>query len=121
MTRKIALFAVALLLTTMGMGRASAAYAAPAHQTGPQTWTVLVGGQAEIEKTDQGVMAGAWQFMKFYPNKITVHEGICPAPGQNYVPFVTPQGNPPTIVVNPLAVTPTGGPNYDGTAVASSG
>ena len=123
------------LLMALAMG-APGAMAAPARQAGPQTWTVLVGAQTEMEQTSMG-QAGAWQLMRFYPDKITVNEGdtivwklnaaemhdvIFPPPGQNYVPFVTPEaGPPPAVVANPLAVASVGGPSYDGTGPASSG
>ncbi len=137
MSRKLSLLVLALLLMGLTGGRSGTASAASNNQAGsPQTWTVLVGGQGEIEQTEHGP-AGAWQFMKFYPNRITVNAGdtivwklnaaeihnvIFPPPGQNYVPFVTPQGGPPPeLVVNPLGVVSTGGPTYDGSAAASSG
>lgn len=112
---------------------APGAMAAPARQAGPQTWTVLVGAQAEMEKTDNGMM-GAWQIMRFYPDKLTVNEGdtviwklnsaefhvvVFPPPGQNFVPFVTPVGQ--ELVINPATISSVGGPTYDGTGLATSG
>jgi plastocyanin len=122
----------------MTVGVAGKATAAPARQAGPQTWTVLVGAQAEIEQTDMGP-AGAWQLMKFYPDKLTINEGdtvvwkinsaefhdvIFAPPGQAFMPLTTTEGGqngPPTVVISPLFATPTGGPNYDGTTLVSSG
>ena len=123
---------------TLTAGPVRQALAAPAKQAGPQTWTVLVGAQAEMQQTDMG-QAGAWQIMKFYPDKLTVnagdtvvwkinsaefHDVIFPAPGQAFLPFTIVEGGqngPPTVALSPYFVASAGGSNYDGTATASSG
>ena len=75
MSRKFTLLAMVLLLIGLAGGRSGTASASPDHQAGSaQSWTVLVGGQGEIEQTEHGP-AGAWQFMKFYPNRVTVNVG----------------------------------------------
>ena len=43
-------------------------------QNSSKTWTVLVGGEAEVEQQENGP-AGAWQFMRFYPENITINAG----------------------------------------------
>ncbi len=131
----IVAFALLIVVTVGATGKATAA---PNRQAGPQTWTVLVGAQAEIEQTDMGP-AGAWQLMKFYPDKLTINEGdtvvwkinsaefhdvIFAPPGQAFVPLTTAEGGqngPPTVVISPLFAAPSGGPNYDGTTLANSG
>lgn len=136
--RLVMTVAAVALLIVVTVGAAGKATAAPARQAGPQTWTVLVGAQAEIEQTDMGP-AGAWQLMKFYPDKLTINEGdtvvwkinsaefhdvIFAPPGQAFIPLTTVEGGqngPPTVVISPLFAAPTGGPNYDGTTLASSG
>ena len=45
-----------------------------AAKTGPVTWTVLVGGEAAVEPQEYGP-SGAWQFMRFYPENITINVG----------------------------------------------
>jgi plastocyanin len=109
-------------------------------QAQSQTWTVLVGAEtAPQQKSPDEMPAGAWQFMRFYPDKITVnvgdtivwkinsaefHQVVFPAPGQTYVPFATPEGGqngPPILVANPVVFFPQGGPTYNGSALASSG
>lgn len=135
MNRKLTSFVLALLIAALALGRAGVVAAAPAQQTsGPQTWTVLVGSESEMQTLENGTKAGAWQTMKFYPDKITINEGdtilfklnstelhtvTFPAPGQKSVPFIMPEGN--DVVVNPLAALPAGGPTYDGSAAAGSG
>jgi plastocyanin len=112
------------------------ASAAPASQTGPTTWTVLVGGQAEIEQQELGPM-GAWQFMRFYPDSITInvgdtivwklnsaepHTATFPKPGEKVPDLIVPEGgSSQRMLFNPLAVLPQGGPSYDGTALTGSG
>lgn len=134
MLRKFSLLVLAALLMSFAGGRSGMALAAPEGQAGSgQSFTVLVGGEGAIEQTEHGP-AGAWQFMKFYPNRVTINTGdtvvwklnsvemhnvIFPPPGQSYVPFVMPEGS--DLVLNPLGVAPSGGPNYDGSAAASSG
>src|SRR6476646_5827558 len=45
-----------------------------AAQTGPTTWTVLVGGEVGNEPTGQGA-AASWQLLRFLPNNITINKG----------------------------------------------
>lgn len=40
-------------------------------KTGPVTWTVLVGGEAAVEPQEYG-LSGAWQFMRFYPERASI-------------------------------------------------
>ena len=65
MSRKLILLVV-LLMAAGGLARPAAA--APAPQTGAQTFTVLVGGQSAPEqKAPDEMPAGAWQYMHFIP------------------------------------------------------
>ncbi len=105
-------------------------------QTGPTTWTVLVGGQAGIEQQAMG-SAGAWQFMRFYPDSITINAGdtivwqlasaephtvTFPAPGEQPPTLIIPEGgDSQRMMFNPLSAFPQGGSDYDGTALTSSG
>jgi plastocyanin len=113
-----------------------AAQPALAAQTGPTTWTVLVGGEAQISQQPAGP-AGAWQFMRFYPETITINAGdtvvwklnsaefhtvTFPAPGEPAPAFLVPEGgDSPRLIANPLVAFPQGGPTYDGTAYTNSG
>jgi len=73
--RKLVAIWTLVLVTGLATGIApQMTLAAPAAQSGPTTWTVLVGGQAEISAQEMGP-AGAWQFMRFYPETITVNVG----------------------------------------------
>ena len=111
--------------------------AAPATQNEPVTWTVLVGGQAGITQTEFGPM-GAWQFMRFYPDNITINEGdtivwklasaephtvTFPKPGEQPPALTVPEGEGGNqrVLMNPLAVMPQGESNYDGTVLTGSG
>jgi LPXTG-motif cell wall-anchored protein len=115
----------------------SPAGAAPAAQTGPATWTVLTGGQAEMSQQEAGLV-GAWQFMRYYPQQITIdvgdtvlwkqsaaepHTVTFLGPGDTAVPeLIVPEGGTSQrLLLNPLAVTPQGGSTYDGSALTSSG
>ena len=128
---------VVLLLTGLLFGvTQQQVNAAPAGQTGPTTWTVLVGGQAGIEPTEQGPM-GAWQFMRFYPESITINAGdtivwklnsaephtiTFPQPGQASPELVVPASEgSQDMMFNPLAVMPQGQATYDGTTLTGSG
>ncbi len=128
---------ILVLASALAAGLPGHAAAAPALQAGPQTWTVLAGAQTTPEPVDNGMMAGAWQLLRFYPEHLTInvgdtvvwklnamemHQVIFPAPGETYAPFtIVHPGNPPQVEINQLAVFPAGGPTYDGSAVASSG
>src|SRR5512137_911050 len=71
-TQKFGVIGMLLLLAASLTAPQSMA-AAPALQ-GPTTWTILAGGQAGVQQTPMGPM-GAWQFMRFYPDTITVNVG----------------------------------------------
>ena len=113
-----------------------AAQPALAAQTGPTTWTVLVGGEAQISQQPEGP-AGAWQFMRFYPETITINAGdtvvwklnsaefhtvTFPVPGEQAPAFLVPEGgDSQRMIVNPLVAFPQGGATYDGTTYTNSG
>jgi plastocyanin len=119
-----------------GVAQVSPAAAAPAVQSGPTTWTVLVGGQAEITQQEMGP-AGAWQFMRFYPESITINVGDSVVwklnsaemhtvtflkPGEKAPDLIIPEGkDSQRVMFNPPAVFPQGTSAYDGTALTSSG
>jgi plastocyanin len=129
-----------MLILVIGLaagGIVPQAMAAPAPQAGPTTWTVLIGGQAEIVQQDQGP-AGAWQFMRYYPGSITINVGdtvvwklnsaephtvTFPQPGENKAPdLIIPEGGgSQRMLGNPLAFLPQGGAEYDGSALTGSG
>lgn len=104
-------------------------------QTGPMTWTVLVGGEAAIEPQEYGP-AGAWQFMRFYPENITINVGdkivwklkgsephtvTFPITG-NFSPAVIPENNSSQrLIFNPLTILSQNGPTYNGTTFTGSG
>lgn len=108
----------------------------PASATGSKTWTVLVGGEAGIEQQEHGP-AGAWQFMRFYPESITINAGdtivwqlnsaephtvTLPKPGEKSPELVVAEaGKDQRMMFNPLAILPQGKESYDGTALTGSG
>jgi plastocyanin len=128
--------AIAVLAGVLAGTEAQTALAAPAAQTGPTTWTVLVGGEAQISQQPGGP-AGAWQFMRFYPETITINPGdtvvwklnsaefhtvTFPAPGEQLPAFLIPEGgDSQRLIANPAVAFPQGGPTYDGTAYTNSG
>jgi plastocyanin len=134
MQRKLWVIAsvIAMWLVVSIAGPAAAA-AAPAAQGGPQTWTVLVGAESKggAGSTDS---AGAWQFMRFYPDSITINAGdsivwksnagefhavnFLP-PGQKSLEFIQVQGQ--DLVLNPQVIFPSGGATFDPTTGAGSG
>lgn len=107
-----------------------------ASQTGPTTWTVLVGGEAAIEPQEYGP-AGAWQFMRFYPENITIdvgdkiiwklkgsepHTVTFPMPGEDVPQLIIPENNSSQrLQLNPLAVLPMGSSTFNGTSLTGSG
>jgi plastocyanin len=109
---------------------------AAAAQTGPTTWTVLVGGEAQVSQQPDGP-AGAWQFMRFYPETITINAGdtivwklnsaefhtvTFLAPGEQAPDFLIPEGgDSQRLIANPVVAFPSGGPSYDGTGYVNSG
>jgi plastocyanin len=109
---------------------------AGAASAGPAVWTVMVGGEAAISPQEYG-FAGAWQFMRFYPENITVNVGdkivwklkgsephtvTFPMPGGMIPNLIIPENNSSErLLLNPLVILPEGGPTYDGTAPTGSG
>jgi len=135
--RKLVAIWTLVLVTGLATGIApQMTLAAPAAQSGPTTWTVLVGGQAEISAQEMGP-AGAWQFMRFYPETITINVGdtvvwklnsaephtvTFPVPGQKAPDLIVPEGGTSQrLLMNPLAVMPQGAAAYDGSALTGSG
>jgi plastocyanin len=126
----VGLIAVWLFVSVAG---APAASAAPAAQAGPQTWTVLVGAESK-GGPGSADSVGAWQFMRFYPDSITINEGdsivwksnaaefhavnFLP-PGQKSIEFIQVQGQ--DLVLNPQVIFPSGGATYDPNTGAGSG
>jgi plastocyanin len=135
--RKIGAIGTVVLVLGLLIGVAPRmAMAAPSAQNGPTTWTVLAGGQAEVTQTDAGP-AGAWQFLRFYPDKITINVGdtiiwklnsaemhtvTMSQPQDNFAGLIIPEpGNTGNMMFNPQAVYPQGGSSYDGTVFTGSG
>lgn len=103
---------------------------------GPVTWTVLVGGEAAIEPQEYGP-SGAWQFMRFYPENITINVGdkivwklkgsephtvTFPMPGEMIPNLIIPENNSSKrLLLNPLAILPQGSLSHNGTTLTSSG
>jgi plastocyanin len=81
--------------------------------------------------------AGAWQFMRFYPDSITINAGdtivwklasaephtvTFPVAGEQPPDLIIPEGgDSQRMQFNPLAAFPQGGSEYDGTALTGSG
>jgi plastocyanin len=122
------------LVTGVGVPRSMAA---PPAQDGPTTWTVLVGGEGEIEQQEYGPV-GAWQFMRFYPETITVNAGdtivwklnsgephtvTFPTHGEKSpeLTITEGKGDSQQVLFNPLAILPQGKAKFDGTALTGSG
>ncbi len=135
--RNLALLVVAVLFSGVVMSAgANRVVAAPSGQVTPRTWTVLAGGEAAVTQQEQGP-AGAWQFMRFYPDTITINAGdtivwklksaephtvTFPQPGQMPPDLVIPEGGGSSrMMFNPLAVFPQGGKSYDGSSLTGSG
>ena len=107
-----------------------------AAQAGPVTWTVLVGGEAAIQPQEYGP-SGAWQFMHFYPENITINVGdkivwklkssephtvTFLGPGKQIPDLITPENNSSKrLLFNPLVIIPQGGTTYNGTMLTGSG
>ena len=105
-------------------------------QNSSKTWTVLVGGEAEVEQQENGP-AGAWQFMRFYPENITINAGdtivwklasaephtvTFPKAGDVFPELFNPEGgSSQRMLFNPLAVRAQGSLIYDGMSLAGSG
>jgi plastocyanin len=126
-----------LLIATFGSHYAAAA---PAQQTGPQTFTVLVGTGISTTAGDKP----SWQGQNFYPGTVTVHVGDTVTWKHNSgaephtVTFLgtftgtldlpipdpaasQPVGAPPKLIFNPMVVNPAGGNTYDGSTFSNSG
>lgn len=107
-----------------------------AAQTSPKTWNILVGGEALIEPQEYGP-SGAWQFMRFYPENITINVGdkivwklkgsephtiTFPIPGEKIPDLIFQENNSSQrLLMNPLAILPTGSATYNGTMLTGSG
>lgn len=107
-----------------------------AAKTGPMTWTVLVGGEAAIGPQEYGP-SGAWQFMRFYPENITInvgdkiqwilkgsepHTATFPGPGEKMPDLLFPENNSSQrLLFNPLVILPQGDSSYNGTKLTGSG
>jgi plastocyanin len=107
-----------------------------AAKTGPMTWTVLVGGEAAIGPQEYGP-SGAWQFMRFYPENITInvgdkiqwilkgsepHTATFLGPGERMPALLVPENNSShRLLFNPLVILAQGGPSYNGTKLTGSG
>jgi plastocyanin len=135
LVRRLAvIFVLALVL---GMAGGVSAHPMDFAQTAPMTWTVLVGGQSEMQPQDMGPM-GTWQMMRFYPENITVNVGdtvlwklnsgeihtiTFPKMGVKSPDLMVMEGsgNAQRVLFNPMAMLPQGGPAFDGTALAGSG
>lgn len=136
--RTVEIFMVAsMLMLTIFSGTTSAQVQnSGGVSTGAAVWTVLVGGEAGILPQEYGP-SGAWQFMRFYPENITVDVGdkiVWKLSGSepHTVTFLAPKEIVPSLIIpenksskrlilNPLFILPEGGPNYNGTAPAGSG
>jgi plastocyanin len=128
--------AIAALAGILVGPAAQPALAGQGAQTGPTTWTVLVGGEAQISQQPDGP-AGAWQFMRFYPETITINAGDTVvwklnsaefhtvtflAPGQQPPAFLVPEGgDSQRMIANPEVASPAGGATYDATTYYNSG
>jgi len=100
------------------------------------TWTVLVGGQASIGPGEYGP-SGAWQFMRFYPDNITINAGdkilwildsaephtvTFPGSAKGMPDLIIPENNSSNrLIFNPFVVLTQGGPDYDGSRFTGSG
>jgi plastocyanin len=105
-------------------------------QTGPVTWIVQVGGEAAIGPQEYGP-SGAWQFMRFYPENITINVGdkivwklkgsephtvTFPTPGEKIPDLIIPENNSSQrLLLNPMAILPSGVSTYNGTMLTGSG
>jgi plastocyanin len=118
------------------MGTTFAQNPSGAAKTGTVTWTVLVGGEAAVGPQEYGP-SGAWQFMRFYPENITINVGdkiewvlkgsephtvTFLGPGGKMPDFIIPENNSSNrLLLNPLVIVPQGGFTYNGTNLTGSG
>jgi plastocyanin len=129
--------AIYILALAAFISAASAQVQQPgAAQTSSRVWTVLVGGEAAIEPQEYGA-AGAWQFMRFYPENMTIDVGdrivwklkgsephtiTFPMPGEKIPELIISENNSSQrLLFNPLAILPVGGSTYNGTTLTGSG
>ena len=104
--------------------------------TGPQTFTVQVGGEAGFTQGEMGQVP-TWELMNFYPSNLIVNVGdtinwklksmefhnvtVIPA-GAQLDSFVIPEGGTSTrLIFNPAIVNPGGGSNLDAASRPNSG
>lgn len=102
---------------------------------GAKTWTVMVGGEADVQQLEEGP-AGSWQFMRFYPENLTINSGdtvvfklhsaephtvTFPKTGEKSPDLVIPETSGNRMILNPLAVMPQGGDSFDGSRLTGSG
>ncbi len=129
----VACMLVLAIFSGEAFGQVQNAGAASASST---VWTVLVGGEAAILPQEYGP-SGAWQFMRFYPENITINVGdqivwklkgsephtiTFPVLGEKSPDLIIPENNTSQrLLFNPLAILPSGGLNYDGTDLTGSG
>ncbi len=97
---------------------------------------VQVGGEAAIEPQEYGP-SGAWQFMRFYPEKITINVGdkiiwklkgsephtvTFPTPGEKIPDLIIPENNSSQrLLLNPMAILPAGVSTYNVITLTGSG
>jgi len=132
----LCVFVSAAMLVIFTCGALAQTQSNGTSQTTPMSWTVLVGGEAAIEPGEYGP-AGAWQFMRFYPENITINAGdtivwkltssephtvTFPKSGQQIPSLIIPEGNGSSgMLFNPMAILPQGGPIYNETELTGSG
>lgn len=132
----LGLFALAGLLAGTLLSTGAGQVAAAPNAQIPRTWTVLVGGEAGIQQEEMGP-AGEWQFMRFYPDTITINAGdtivwrlnsaephtvTFPNFGEKPPELVIPEGGASQrMMLNPLAAFPQGGNSYGSVGLTGSG
>ena len=132
----VIVFALICLLTTLSIVAFGENQTDDTAPSGSTTWKVMVGGQAAIEPQEYGP-AGAWQFMRFYPDNITINVGdkiewILNSAEPHTVTFLGPGKKMPDLIVpennssarmmfNPLVILAQGGQTYNGTMLTGSG
>ncbi len=105
-------------------------------KTSPVTWTILVGGEAAIGPQEYGP-SGAWQFMHFYPENMTINVGdkiewvlkgsephtvTFLGQGKKIPDLIIPENNSSRrLLFNPLVILSQGGQTYNGTKLTGSG
>jgi plastocyanin len=134
-TATFATFCIVIIAAALCVGSALDQNTIPA-QNSPTTWTVLVGGEAAIVPQEYG-LSGAWQFMRFYPENITVNVGdkiiwklsgsephtvTFPMPGEKMPDLIIPENETSQrLLLNPLVILPMGNSTYNGTTFTGSG